>query len=417
MDHPSDPERLRLLFDRPSLRWIVDRLAVRQARERPLRGILVRGGATAEERRAVDDLLGRKSTTGNNLSLTLEALEEALREAGLLQELGEVVTACRGPAANRREEAARRRSEWDGVFDAVRTRCAGRPGLLRWVDDVHRQGVLKRMVKGGPTAAAGLLDRALKVIERFPCPGVLLANLAAECLGDSHALDRGQPAGTLCLRAIEVLHGIDGLRSADARRQAWSAAGVIIDDLSAPVLAFNLRGTSGSALEAFLELYRRHGLPGFFTYRQLQTSDAFLPLHPSMRKVFVCENPSVVSAAAREIGTKCLPLVCTNGQPASAVHLLLTRLQQAGAQVHAHADFDWAGLRIVDQLVREHAVLPWRMDAGEYFAAAGTAPLEPQPFSAAWAPDLSEALRRRGKAVFEEQVVGSLLSDLGQEQT
>jgi uncharacterized protein (TIGR02679 family) len=413
MDLRSDPERLRSLFDRPGLTWIVDRLAARLAEDRPLRGTVVRERATADERRAIDDLLGRKSTTGSRLSLTLETLEDALRAAGLIQELKDVVAACRGTVQNRHAQAARQRSEWQGMFHAARARCAGAPGLLRWVDALHDEGVLKRMVKGDAADAASLMEDALRVIARFPCRDVLLANLAAECLGDSHALDRGQPLGTLCLRAINVLHGIDGQHSAEARRQAWAAAGVIVDDLSAPVLTFNLYGTSGSALEPFLDLYRRQGQPAFLTYRQLRSTNAFDPLHPSMRRVFVCENPSIVSAAAREVGPRCPPLVCTNGQPTSAVHLLLAHCRQAGAQLHCHADFDWAGLRIVDQVVREHGAIPWRMNADEYLAAPGTTALEPQPFSAPWARDLPEALRRRGKAVFEEQVVGTLLDDLG----
>ena len=131
-----------------------------------------------------------------------------------------------------------------------------------------------------------------------------------------------------------------------------------------------------------------------------------------MRTVFICENPSIVSAAAREIGTLCRPLVCTNGQPTSTVHLLLSQLRIAGADLLCHADFDWAGLRIVDQLVREHRAIPWRMSVEDYRATPGTVPLDPKPFTASWSPDLSNALRTHGHAVFEEQLVRFLLNDL-----
>ena len=131
-----------------------------------------------------------------------------------------------------------------------------------------------------------------------------------------------------------------------------------------------------------------------------------------MRMVFICENPSVVSAAAREIGSHCHPLICTNGQPASAVRLLLSQLHRAGAELRCHADFDWAGLRIVDHFVRTLAAIPWRMGIDEYRAAPRALPLPPRPFSADWAPGLAEALRTCGKAVFEEQVMRTLLDDL-----
>jgi uncharacterized protein (TIGR02679 family) len=213
------------------------------------------------------------------------------------------------------------------------------------------------------------------------------------------------------------LYGIDGQRSPNARRKAWAAVGVIIDDLSAPVLTFNLRAAVGCALGPLLDLHRQQGQPAFLTYRQLQSSNMFEPLDPAMRTVFICENPSIVSAAAREIGTDCQPLVCTNGQPASTVHLLLSQLRRAGAELRCHADFDWAGLRIVDQLVREHTAIPWRMSVEDYRAASGTVSLDPQPFTASWSPELPHSIRACGNAVFEEQTIRSLLGDLSAVQS
>src|SRR5258707_12941339 len=141
----------------------------------------------------------------------------------------------------------------------------------------------------------------------------------------------------------------------------------------------------------------QQGQPPFLTYRQLQCSNMFEPLNPAMRTVFICENPSIVSAAAREIGVDCRPLVCTNGQPASTTHLLLSQLRGAGTELRCHADFDWAGLHIVDHLVREHAAIPWRMDVEDYHAASGVVSLESESFSASWSPELSDAIRARGK--------------------
>src|SRR6202043_3828589 len=128
-----------------------------------------------------------------------------------------------------------------------------------------------------------LAGRAL--VLRSPRQEILLANLAAEQAGDSHALDRGQPLATLCLRAFAALHGVDGQRGAEARRKAWSAAGVVIDDLSAPVLVFNLRAAIGSGLEQVLDLHRKQGEPVFLTYRQLRSAPPFEPLDPAMRTV------------------------------------------------------------------------------------------------------------------------------------
>jgi uncharacterized protein (TIGR02679 family) len=305
--------------------------------------------------------------------------------------------------------------EWEALFETARARCDGEPKLRNWVDRLAADGTLKRLSRGNLSTAERLLHSAWRVVtwntRRSP-KEILLANLAAGCAGDSHALDRGQPLATLCLRAIAEMHDIDGQLNAGARRKAWEAVRVIIDDLSAPVLVFNLHAAEGSTLEELLALYRQQGQPAFLTYRQLSGAAFFPPATPAMRTVYICENPSVVSAAAREIGANCRPLVCTNGQPTSSVRLLLTQLQQAGADLRCHADFDWAGLRIIDQLVREHAAIPWRMGAENYREVAGTIALAPQPFVSAWQPELADAIRSDKKAVFEEQVVQSLLSDL-----
>jgi hypothetical protein len=113
---------------------------------------------------------------------------------------------------------------------------AEHPALVEWVNALARDGTLKRLSRGDLAGAAILMESALRVVLRSADREILLANLAAEGAGDSHALDRGQPLATLCLRAFAALHGIDGQRGAEARRKAWMTAGVIIDDLSAPVL-------------------------------------------------------------------------------------------------------------------------------------------------------------------------------------
>ncbi|MEP6672520.1 MAG: TIGR02679 family protein [Chthoniobacter sp.] len=412
MGTAPDAARVCAFFAQPGFGWILDRLAERMSRGRSLTGIIANAHATPEERRALDDLLGRRSTAGKQLSLDLAELEQTLRSTGMADRLEDAVVACRGAIENQRARAERQQEEWTALFDGARTRCSEQDGLLNWISAFQRDGSLKRIARGDLAVAARLVENAIRVLLREPSEEILLANLAAECVGDSHALDRGQPLATLCLRAIGSVHGIDGQRSADARRKAWASIGVIIDDLSAPVLVYNLRAAPDSALGSVLELHRQQKQPAFLTYRQLQSGNSFQPLHPAMCVIFVCENPSVVSAAVREIGGRCHPLVCTNGQPASATHLLLLQLRQAGAELRCHGDFDWAGLRIIDQLARQHAAIPWKMSADAYLAAEGTVVAEPQSFVTSWAPELGDALRDRARAVYEEQVLSSLLQDL-----
>jgi uncharacterized protein (TIGR02679 family) len=67
-------------------------------------------------------------------------------------------------------------------------------------------------------------------------------------------------------------------------------------------------------------------------------------------EVYVCENPTVIVAAADQLGPKALPLVCTNGRPSAAVRRLLTALAAGGATIHARADDDPSGRDIIASL-------------------------------------------------------------------
>ena len=91
------------------------------------------------------------------------------------------------------------------------------------------------------------------------------------------------------------------------------------------------------------------------------------------RRVFVCENPNLVAIAADRWGPGCAPLVCTDGMPAAAQRTLLQQLLRSGASLRCHADFDWAGLRIANQLLRHAGAAPWRMGVADYEAAARAA--------------------------------------------
>ena len=107
------------------------------------------------------------------------------------------------------------------------------------------------------------------------------------------------------------------------------------------------------------------------------------------------------------------------GVPSTAALQLLRSLEQHSARLSFHADFDWAGVRIGNLLSAQMtAAVPWRFTARDYQAAlalplaSGPAPLKGSPVRAAWDPSLDGALRAAGRAVFEEQVIESLLGDL-----
>jgi uncharacterized protein (TIGR02679 family) len=161
--------------------------------------------------------------------------------------------------------------------------------------------------------------------------------------------------------------------------------------------------------------HARIGEPLRLTLRQLGAGQ----LHIDAGSVVsVCENPTVLAHAAQVLGPASKPLVCTDGQPDSAVDELLALLVAGGASLRYHGDFDWGGLRIASTVIERHGAGPWRFGADDYCRALTVerpyTALGPRPAAATsdWAPELAEEMASRGFAIHEEQLLDVLLDDL-----
>jgi uncharacterized protein (TIGR02679 family) len=64
------------------------------------------------------------------------------------------------------------------------------------------------------------------------------------------------------------------------------------------------------------------------------------------RKVFVCENPNIVTIVADHLGIQRLPLICTDGMTAAAQRVMLPQRRAVNAALRYHGDFDRPGIRI-----------------------------------------------------------------------
>lgn len=131
----------------------------------------------------------------------------------------------------------------------------------------------------------------------------------------------------------------------------------------------------------------------------------------------MCENPTVVSAAADRGIPRDIGLICGEGWPSVAAHALLRLTAQSEIELLYHGDFDWHGLRIAESVLGQYGAKPWRMRADEYLRAASTYPkardLEGDPHSASWDADLAPAMSTTKKVIEEEGVVlNQLLDDL-----
>lgn len=123
--------------------------------------------------------------------------------------------------------------------------------------------------------------------------------------------------------------------------------------------------------------------------------------------MFVCENVTVVEAAADRLGANCPPLVCTDGYPANAALDVIAGLAEAGCRIQVRADFDADGLAIVEQV---RAAVPdatgWRYDPATYARHLQ------RPAAVGGFHELHSLYRQCGIAVHEETLLDELVEDL-----
>lgn len=401
-------KRLRQRFERAPLDEAVEHIRVDKL--------------SAEEHAALASLLGRPQRRSRSVLIDVRRVDADLMRAGLAPSLREALEMLGGPILHLAEERLRLQTSWSGVIDGC-----NHPGLASLLLTPGGIGLLKRLVRRDPVAAAELCRRAEEVLRRLPAKGITRSQLAADMLGDAHALDNGRGIAALVLAVLRKAAApafvddgdTSGAPGEDADQQpaggverardTWARAGVLVNELARPALFLNLP-THEAASDC-----RPLGEPTYVSLRSLLRSP---PRWDAMgRTVFVCENPNLLAIAADRWGAGCAPLVSTDGMPAAAQRCLLSQLAKAGARLRYHGDFDWPGLRIGNHIMREHGAEPWRFGAIDYLAAVQTAAnpahsLAGNPVEASWDGALTFAMQEQCVAIAEEAVATSLLQDL-----
>jgi uncharacterized protein (TIGR02679 family) len=237
-------------------------------------------------------------------------------------------------------------------------------------------------------------------------------------LGDSHALDERAPVGRLVLSALAHLAGSDDAgMSAAGRRDLWAGVGVSLDETSSTVLTLGLHPVAAGPLTEAASRWADRGVPlplplAAITAEPWQVAPGTL--------VSVCENATVLEAAAVHLGPRCQPLLCVEGNPSLAARRLLVALTSGGARLRYHGDFGTGGLAIGNIVISELGADPWRFDTAAHAQALADVrrggrtcrPLAGRVPSAAWDHDLGQAVARCGVEVEEEHVIDTLLADL-----
>ena len=369
---------------------------------------------TPVEHEALALLTGRPPRPARSMRIDVEQLDHSLRAAGIANSLRAALEMLDGPIEDRGALRQARLLQWSQVIDAERWH----PALRVWLRTSAAVALLKRLSRSDHRLGEQLLEQASAVLRRLPAAGITRAQLAAQTLGDAHALDNGYPTATLILAALRHESRSNdpapeesgrGSRKLERARNSWARVGVLVNELARPVLCLNLPLPSGTSIRC------PAGDPQHLSLRTLLRSSPAWPVDGAL--IFVCENPNIVAIAADELGVRCAPLVCTDGMPAAAQRTLLMQLTRAGARLLYHGDFDWAGLRIANFVMRTWPAMPWRFGASDYEAAVSCVPRSARDLSdasvlASWDASLTTAMQDWGLAVAEEGVVTALLEDL-----
>ncbi len=421
---PSDRERLQRLLGDAALSGLRRRLRQRFERGSDPTASFTLNKLSNQERDVLTGLLGLPHRRADSLRLDPHAVDAALRRAGLADSLRAALEMLDGPIIDQTILRDTQQRRWQEA-----TSSATEPRLRALLDSTTGARDFRRLTHGNADAAERLIADAQRVLVQLPAPGVARAQLAADCLGDAHALDRGRPLARLILAsafasattlADEQPTDSDGENRPDAalspprERDRWAAVGVLVNELARPALVMNLSCRTDTPTGR--QLAHARGEPAYLSLRSLLRTHAQWDVEG--RVVHVCENPNLVAIAADRLGLRCAALVCTDGMPAAAQRILLQQLRAAGAQLHYHGDFDWPGLRIGQCLMRDFGARPWRFGTDDFRQAAGAAlangrllPTD-DGITVDWDSELVGAMRQHGYAIDEEAVADRLLTDL-----
>jgi len=426
---------LHRLLGGPGTAWLVERVRARipAARGNPLAGVVQLRNPTSEQRAGLVRLVGLPRRAGSTLRVDLAVVEEVLRRGPWPAGLADAVETLTGPVVDTAAQRQREAIEWDEASMLLSGAAAPYPGLAEWWERWCAGGGLKRSARAEaartgqqvrPAVAAELVAHVVALLALLPASGEPVAMLARRAVGDAHALDGSRPLGRL---AVTVVGAAFAPGQDVSARDAWAAAGVVLSNVASTVLCLGVPGrvstsvgARAAATAAALEAMRVGRMPLVLTLDQVR-SGGVSPLPPGAA-VHVCENPTVVEVVAEqwaavraEHGTPAPVLVCTGGQPSTAVIELLDVLTAAGARCRYHGDFDWAGLRIARTLRQRIPWTPWRYTAADYLAVpadSSSRGLTGSPTDSPWDPELAVAMARRGLAIEEEAVADLLANEI-----
>lgn len=360
---------------------------------------------------ALAALIGRSPTA----RLDLAELEAGLVRLGVGSDLDTALEflGCPPDPAQRERRAARQTARQARA--AVESELDDWPELwvAEWGHDLLRSGLLSGLDALQVASLMGDIRKFIDACAGSPGRTASRTEMAARLYGSAHALDRQTKLAAAVERALRCMigPGSDALEG----RALWEAAGIAADSVSAPVLTWGLRPLGASPLASILTAATEASLPVHVSLRALRAHQIEVA---TGTPVLVVENPSVIEQAADR--SAAFGLICTNGNPTSAVVELVAHLAASGADLHYHGDFDAAGIAICRRMA-DRGCAPWMMSVADYLEAVQRARTQgvplPHDSTAAgptpWDPPLEAEFDERRCIVHEELVAADVLREFG----
>lgn len=345
----------------------------------------------------------------------LNVLEEGLRRRGIGRDLDTALTRLGHPPNSATVAARQARARTRRAHSALVAATAGwpEPWAAEWAEELRSSGLVGGLDEREVASLISDVQRLLRHAADTPAGGSTRAQLAAQLFGSAHALDDGTKLASATKRALRHALGPPG--QAFDGRHLWEASGISVDAVSAPALTWGLRPIGSSPLASMLNCAAASAMPLHLSLRLLRSHRIEVP---DSTAVLVVENPSVIEAAI--IARVPFGLLCTNGNPSTAVTELVAQLVASGASLSYHGDFDADGIAICRRMA-ERGCVPWMMGVTDYLRAVKHAarvsielPQDPNDCGPTpWDPDLEAAYASRRSIVHEELVVDELLTAFG----
>ncbi len=385
---------------------------------------------TDAERDALAGVLARDLRHKDTITVRLAEFQQALertRFAGI--DLVEILQGVSGKQlvtlADERQTLAARK---DACF--VRLSDQHADTLCQtWLAHVRANAPATRSIHRAFLADPEILEAELNdVLHALAClparAGVVkrLPVWAAEVTGDPHAFDARTNRGKYLLQALHF-HSTSPeprVSSAEAQTELLESFGLVRDDIlnfvtCTGLLAENVAGKQVALWQAAMQNGAVLNMP----VRELSKVQRVYPARGA-KQVFVVENSGVFSDLLDNLPDKSPPLVCTHGQFKLASYLLLDKLVEAGTTIWYSGDHDPEGVLMAQRLCERYPghLRPWRFGQDDYAITISDTELSERRLkqldniTAAELQDIVAAVKREGKAGYQEKLLPDLLQDI-----